>query len=259
MMIPKVGVQLYTLRDYMQNYEDTEKLFFFLQNLGVNVIQISGIGPIEPEKVAFLVEKYGMDVCVTHKPFDRMVNDLDRLIEEHKMMRCDCLGIGGMPKEARATAESLRAFIAQANDIGRKMKAKGVHFAYHNHAFELEKIDGDKTYLDIMLEEGDPECFWFIPDVYWMQVGGVDPAQYLKRMKGRVKVAHFKDGEISGSCPMITELGAGEVDLDACFKACMALDIPYIVYEQDNNFDEDPLQSTEVSFKYLQKLVETNR
>ncbi|HQH64431.1 MAG TPA: sugar phosphate isomerase/epimerase, partial [Clostridiales bacterium] len=107
MIMPKVGVQLYTLREYMQNYEDTEKLFFFLQNLGVNVIQISGIGPIEPEKVAFLVDKYGMDVCVTHKPFERMVNDLDRLIEEHKMMRCDCLGIGGMPKEARANAETL--------------------------------------------------------------------------------------------------------------------------------------------------------
>jgi hypothetical protein len=41
---PKLGVQLYTLREYIRNYEDTEKTFAFLQELGVNVIQISGIG-----------------------------------------------------------------------------------------------------------------------------------------------------------------------------------------------------------------------
>ena len=59
--MPKIGIQLYTLRDYIKTYEDTEKTFEFVKSLGTNVIQISGIGPIEPEKVAFLVDKYGMD------------------------------------------------------------------------------------------------------------------------------------------------------------------------------------------------------
>ncbi|HZK39889.1 MAG TPA: sugar phosphate isomerase/epimerase [Clostridia bacterium] len=258
MIMPKIGIQLYTLRDYIKTYEDAEKTFEFVKELGTNVIQISGIGPIEPEKVAFLVDKYEMDVCVTHKSFDRMRFDLDNLIEEHKMMHCDCLGIGGMPQEARGSARALRTFIKEANEVGRKMKAQGVQFAYHNHAFEFQAIEGDKTIMDILIEEGDPECFNFIPDVYWIQVGGEDPAQYLKRLKGRVKVCHFKDGNIEDSCPMITELGVGEVDLDACFKACMALDIPYIVYEQDNNFEVDPLKSTEISYQCLEKLVAAN-
>ena len=33
-----------------------------LADIGINVIQISGIGPIPAEKVAYLVEKYNMDV-----------------------------------------------------------------------------------------------------------------------------------------------------------------------------------------------------
>lgn len=257
MTMPKIGVQLYTLRRFIQTYEETEKLFVFLQDIGVNVIQISGIGPIEPEKVAHLVDKYGMDVCVTHKGFDRMQNDLDNLIKEHKMMGCDAIGIGSMPGESRKTAQGVRDFIKEANDIGRRMKKQGMRFNYHNHAFEFEKIDGDKTIMDLLLEESDPEVFGFIPDVYWIQVGGENPAKFLERMKGRVKVCHFKDGEITGF-PMITELGFGEVDLNACFKACMKLDIPYIVYEQDNNFDEDELKSTRVSFKCLEKLVNEN-
>jgi len=97
--MPKIGIQLYTLRDYIQTYEDTEKTFSFVKGLGTNVIQISGIGPIEPEKVAKLVNDFQMDVCVTHKPFDRMLNDLDALAEEHKMINCDTIGLGSMPGE----------------------------------------------------------------------------------------------------------------------------------------------------------------
>ena len=71
----KLGAQLYTLRDYIQNYEDAEKTFAYLDSIGINTIQISAIGPIEPEKVAYLVDKYSMDVCVTHTSFDRMLSD----------------------------------------------------------------------------------------------------------------------------------------------------------------------------------------
>lgn len=42
----KLGAQLYTLRDYIQNYEDAEKTFAYLDSIGLNTIQISAIGPI---------------------------------------------------------------------------------------------------------------------------------------------------------------------------------------------------------------------
>ncbi len=88
----KLGAQLYTLRDYIQTYEDCEETFKYLNGIGINVIQISGIGPIPAEKVAFLCEKYNMDVCVTHTSFDRMRTDLDTVMKEHKMLGCDTLG-----------------------------------------------------------------------------------------------------------------------------------------------------------------------
>lgn len=257
MTMPKIGIQLYTLRDYIQTYEDTEKTFSFVKGLGTNVIQISGIGPIEPEKVAKLVNDFQMDVCVTHKPFDRMLNDLDSLAEEHKMINCDTIGLGSMPGEYQKTEEGVREFIKLTNEIGKKLKAKGMHFAYHNHAFEFNEVGGKKI-MDWLIEETDPELFGFIPDVFWIQVGGEDPAKYLQRLKGRVKVCHFKDGEIETDMPMITELCKGEVDLDACYKACMELDISYIVYEQDNNFEKDALRSTQISFRELQKIEKNN-
>ena len=51
----KLGAQLYTLRDYIKTYEDCEETFKYLNSIGINVIQISGIGPIPADKVAYSV------------------------------------------------------------------------------------------------------------------------------------------------------------------------------------------------------------
>ena len=85
----KLGVQLFTLRDKCKNAEDFETTLKFLDSIGCHVIQISAIGDIHPEKVAELVDKYKMDVCVTHKPYDRMKNDLEALVHEHDLIHCD--------------------------------------------------------------------------------------------------------------------------------------------------------------------------
>ncbi|HPP69097.1 MAG TPA: hypothetical protein PLU77_08485, partial [Clostridiales bacterium] len=111
---PKLGVQLYTLRDYIKTYEDTDRTFAFLQELGVNIIQISGIGDFPAIEQAELVRKYGMQVCVTHKSFERMQNDLDALIDEHLLLGCDSIGVGSMPVSYRGSLEGAKAFIKEA-------------------------------------------------------------------------------------------------------------------------------------------------
>ncbi|MDR1629629.1 MAG: sugar phosphate isomerase/epimerase [Oscillospiraceae bacterium] len=250
----KVGVQLYTLRDLIRTYEDTNATFQFLKDLGCDVVQISGIGPLTPEEKAELVDKYGFDVCVTHTGFDRMRTDVDAVIDEHKMIHCDCLGVGSMPGEFRNDLDGVRKFVEEANRVGARMKERGCRFAYHNHAFEYEKIDGDRTIMDILLEETDPETFFFVPDIAWMHIAGMDPVECLTRMKGRVKVAHFKDYKITDDERSFTELGNGLMDLEGIWQACVDLGIPYVVYEQDSGFD-DPKVSTEISFNYLKKLA----
>ena len=62
----KIGVQLFTLRDYIKNYEDTDNTLAYLKNdIGVDVVQISAIGDFPAEQHAELVKKYDLDVCVT--------------------------------------------------------------------------------------------------------------------------------------------------------------------------------------------------
>ena len=199
--------------------------------------------------MAELVARFGLDICVTHKPFDRMRDDLDNLIAEHKMINCPSIGVGSMPGEYRGSVEGVRRFIADTRGIAARMKEQGIQFAYHNHAFEFERFGG-RQIMDILIEETEPELFHFIPDTHWAQFGGENPPDFLRRLAGRVEVCHFKDYKIVDNERKFAEIGTGNLNLDECFKACQEIGVQYIVIEQDA-CDIDPRESMAISYKNL--------
>lgn len=257
----KLGIQLFTLRDSIQTAEDFDKTLAELKDAGVNVIQISAIGPIPQNEVKEIVKKYGMDVCVTHTNFERMKKETQIVIDEHKMINCDCLGLGAMSDDYRKDLASLRQFIKDAEAVGKLCAENGCHFAYHNHDFEFKTVLEDgRTVMQVLLEETNPEYFWFIPDTAWIQIGGEDPAEFLEKIKGRVKVCHFKDYIKTDTERgfKFTELGKGEVDIPACYRKLKELDIPYAVYEHDIDWEVSAMQSCKDSYKYMLKVAEEN-
>lgn len=254
----KLGVQLYTLRNQCKDAEGLEKTFKFLQSIGCNVIQISGIGDIAPETVAELVKKYDMDVCVTHKPYNRMKFDLEALCHEHDLIDCNYIGIGSMPGTVHESAEGITGFIHKVNEISAEMKKYGKQLCYHNHAFEFEKHDGMRT-MERLIEETSKDTLYFIPDTYWLQYGGVNPADYIRKLDGRVEVCHFKDMKIDGHTQKFAECGTGNIDLGACYRACKDIGVNYIVIEQDDCYDKDPYESVKIGFEGLKRIAEENK
>ena len=255
---PVMAIQLYTLRDYIKNAEDFDKTLSKLKKWGVNDVQISAIGDFPAKEQGEILKKNDIKCCITHKSFDRMLSELDEMIAEHKEIECDAMGIGSAPEESRKNTQAVREFIEKANAVGKKLKENGMTFNYHNHAFEFEKLeDSDKCMMDLLLEESDPEYFNFIPDVAWIHFGGQNPVDVLKKMKGRVKVLHFKDYIIdeNGERKFVS-LGQGVVNLKECYEAACELGIPFIAYEQDCDWkDDDPFVSTEESWAFMQSLI----
>ncbi len=252
---PKLGIQLYTLRDFCQTPEDFDEILNYLSDLGVTDVQISAIGPIAPELQKEILDKHNMKVCVTHKPFDRFINDTDALIEEHKIIDCYDLGLGGASDEYRGTKAAVDSLIEKVNSFSGKFKENSMTFNYHNHDFEFNTLDNGERMIDYLIDNTDPEVFHFIPDVAWIHFAGADPVEYLKKMKGRVKVCHFKDYNIVDGERKFCTLGEGRVDLKACYDACRELEIPYIMYEQDTDWvDGDAKKATKLSWDYMQTL-----
>lgn len=249
----KLGPQLYTVRQYTQTKEDLEKTFAICQNEGYETVQLSAWKPIPIDEMEALLNKYKIDVCCTHIPFDRLVNDLPAVIEEHKRMHCPVIGLGSCPANYSATGESMTAFIALLSKVAGDIKKAGLQFAYHNHSTEFEKRDGVLIF-DRLLNETDPETVHFIPDTYWLQLGGVDPAKYIRtKLKGRVDVCHFKDLMVVDHQPAFAEVGEGNLDLLSCYEACIKIGVKAIVIEQDV-CPRDPFDCLKHSYQNLLKL-----
>ncbi len=252
-----MAIQLYTLRNQCQTAEDFDKTLARLASMGVKDVQISGIGDIPAEIQKEILDKNGMSVCVTHKDFGWMKADLEGVIAHHKTIGCDAIGIGSMPGDCRESIDDVKAFINEAEKISAGLKKAGMTFQYHNHDFEFKPLEGGTNIMDVLIGETDPDLIHFIPDVAWIDYAGADPVEIMKRMKGRVKVLHFKDYVTDGEGKIhFVSLGKGVVDLKACYEAAAELGIPYIAYEQDSGWvDNDPFKATEESWAFMQSLL----
>jgi sugar phosphate isomerase/epimerase len=120
----------------------------------------------------------------------------------------------------------------ELNDVGRRVREEGLAFAYHNHAFEFE-LEGGRPGLDILFENTDPELVQAQIDVAWVRHAGVDPADLLRRLKGRVPLVHLKD--ITDSPEQLDVVaGGGLVDWDSVLAACAEVKAEFGTVEMDH-------------------------
>ena len=255
---PVTGVQLYTLRRHTQSVADLDATLAKLSRWGVHDVQFSAIGDsITPEEQKALLDRYGMRVCITHTPFDRMCGDLPAVMEGHKCIGCDSVGLGYAPEEFRRDEDTARAFVKKLNEIGKTLHRSGLRLHYHNHDFEFLPLEGsERTLMDILLQETDPDAVHFIPDVAWLDFAGQDPATFLRAQAGRIKVVHFKDYiRKEDGKPQFMSLGQGVVDLKTSFDVCCEMELPFLMYEQDGDWtNDDPFLATKESLAYLEAL-----
>lgn len=249
----KIAAQLYTVRDFTQTPEAIKKSLKKVKEIGYDAVQVSGFGPIDPQKLQTMLAEIGLEVCATHIDFDRLKNDLDSVIKEHKLWGCKHVGLGIMPEEYRDSAEGIRKFINEITPIARKIKDNGLQFIYHNHNVEFAKY-GDKTGMDILFEESDPAVFDFEIDTYWIQAGGADPAEWIRKVKNRMNVVHFKDMTVDGWDPLMAEVGEGNLNWERIIAACKENEVEWACVEQDI-CPGDPFESLEISLNNLKKML----
>jgi len=245
----KIGAQLYTVREFTQTAEDFAATIKKIADIGYEYVQVSAIGPIPTQDVADICKANGVGITITHTNQARVKDETDAVIAEHRILGADYIGIGSMPIEYR-NAEGIKRFIADFAPAAEKIHAAGMTFMYHNHAFEYQKYDG-KLMMDYLIE-GMPNI-GFTLDTYWVQVGGADPAAWLKKLAGRVNVVHFKDVIYADDKQLMGEVMEGNLNWESIFVACREAGVQYAMVEQDNCYGADPFKCLETSYNNLTK------
>jgi len=250
----KIAAQLYTVRDYLKTPEAIAESLKKVKQIGYEAVQVSGVGPIGDQELKDLTDSEQLTICATHIPYTELTEKLDDVIKRHQLWGCKYVGLGGMPNEYRTSKEGYIEFAKKASEIGRKLDAAGLKFIYHNHNFEYVKFDG-KTGMEILLEESDPNAFDFELDVYWVQAGGGDAVEWIRKFDGRMKVVHLKDMAVTAErVQLFAEIGEGNMNFPAILNACREIGVEWAAVEQDQSYGKDPFQCLATSFNNLKKL-----
>ncbi len=257
----KVGVQLYTLRDYCKDLESFDQTLARVADMGYTTVQVSGTCAYEAEWLAETLKKNGLTCNLTHFNFDRIVNDTENVVKEHKTFGCKYIGVGSMPgvftKEVEKIPEHYEDFVAKALPAAKKIAEMGCYFMYHNHGAEYLNTYKGKNYMELLSDAFAPEEMGFTLDTYWVVDGKHDPVAEIKRLKGRLPCVHFKDMKVEDDgSHHFTWVGNGIIDFPAVGQALKDAGTDYIFIEQDKTFDcePDPFKCLEKSKKYLESV-----
>ena len=183
---PKIGVQLYTVRNVIgKNEEQT------LRDIaGIGYKEIEGADYAQFVHMASAAKAVGLTQPSCHIPTDAVIGSDYKGVPLEKIF-ADLKGIGTEYAVVPYVAENLRKrdvvdqFGEHLNKAAELANQAGLQLVYHNHAFEWAEMDGKRVF-DRMFGNTDPKLVKLEVDVFWLSVAGVDPNKFSSDHSPRV-------------------------------------------------------------------------
>jgi len=247
-----VGAQLYTVREFTQTMPQVVETFQKVAKIGYSAVQVSGFGPVDQDEVARAAADCGLKIVATHLGWDQFLEDIDAVIERHKVWGCNHPAIGGIGAEYRS-ADGIKRFVDELAPVAEKLAAADMDFSYHNHNWELA-LCGDVTWLELLYSTATPQQLKAEIDTYWIQAGGGDPAAWIRKCARRIPLLHLKDMAMGSDGQKFAEIGEGNLNWPSILDASAASGVEWYLVEQDNCYDRDPFESLAISYRNLQAM-----
>lgn len=211
-MAPKIGVQLYSVREEMaKDFEGTVRR---IVDFGVEGFETAGFPGKTPEEGIAFFKEVGLPVPSGH--FPPPVGDQEtEVLETAEALGCTWI-VNTLGPDWFKDLDAIQKTCAMANEAATNAAAAGMRYALHNHWWEFEEIEG-RLVFEEMLDRLVPEVEFQI-DVYWVHVAGQDVVKLLERLGPRAPLLHMKDGPGKQGEPMLA-LGQGIMDVPAVYAA----------------------------------------
>lgn len=271
-----IGIQMSTIKNKIDELGAYGTLKACAE-LGYHCVEVSQI-PMTPENVEGMrkaSEEFGVKIAACSAALEPMVPgmageylsmDFDKIVADCKALNCDMLRIGMLPMTCMGSREKAIGFVKRADEMAARLKEQGIDLYYHNHHVEFVKYDGQYL-LDIIRDT--TKHMGFELDIHWIQRGGEDPVEFVKKYAGRIRLLHLKDyriGEVKmpegafdpkafmqafSNIVEFAEVGEGNLPIKECIEAGLAGGSEYFLIEQDDTYGRDPFESLKISKENL--------
>lgn len=218
-----------------------------------------------PQEVRAILNEYGIKATSAHTDMETLQNRMHQLGEAADQIGFEYIGLPAIPEDRRKALDSYKKVAEEFNYIGEQAKKMGLKFAYHNHGYGLQEMDGQIP-LNIILEQTDPSLVFFELDIYWTIAGGANPINYLESYPNRYHLMHLKDmkekARFSGDggdpsqwmelFPYMTTVGSGVIDMPSIISVGEKIGVKHYYVEQD--FVKNPEVALKKSLEFLKTI-----
>lgn len=268
-----IGIQLYSVRDAME--KDFAGTIKAIAEMGYDQVEFAGIFNHTAEEVKAICAEVGVTPISAHVGMNIILPDIAGVVKTYAEIGCKYMVIPWADAKVLPGGAEYAQFLENIKKIAAELRKYGMKLCYHNHDFEFQKIDG-KNKLDILYADTDPADLQTQIDTCWANVGGENPAEFVKKYTGRAPLVHIKDfvGEKSnnmyglidgGKTDEVKEepkvpfelrpVGYGVQDVAAIIAAAEAAGAESVIVEQDQpSMDKTPMECAKMSIDYIRSL-----
>ena len=250
-----IGLQLYTIRDLMQ--DNFEHMIEQVAGMGYDVIEPAGLFGRSPQQVRKLCGEVGLGVIGLHVALEDVEGKLSAVADSAQMLGAAYVVVVMVPQAWR-DAEGYRRAAQIMGSAAQTLSEAGLTLCYHNHSFEwdpLKESNGVRG-IDVLFSDGAGAAVQSELDVYWVKHAGDDPLAWMERLAGRLPLLHVKDMADKPDRPF-AEVGTGVINMAAVVAKAESCGVRCLVVEQDSHWINDaPLESVRLSYQNLKQIVE---
>jgi sugar phosphate isomerase/epimerase len=252
--LSRIGIQLYSVKDEMAtNVRSTlEKL----SSYGYDTIEGYDGGQgifwgMKNTEFKSMTSDLGLNYVSTHtNVFEGLERQAAEAAEiDMKYLICPWVG-------PQKSMDDFKRLADEFNRIGQVCKDQGIRFAYHNHGYTFEPLEGQMP-QDFLMDNTDPELVYYEMDIYWVVVPGQDPQAYLERYSNRFKLGHIKDRRkdaAPGEANASTVLGTGSINFSPMIATAKENGMEYFFAEQERFDGITSLEGAERNAQYLKNV-----
>lgn len=269
----KVGLQLYSIREDME--KDMDAALKAVKEMGYDCVEFAGYFGKSAEEVKALLDKYGLECVSVHQAPQLFVEEGQKAADYLKTIGAKYCAVPHYDVNKLPGTPEWTETKAMFHQVGKLLEENGIQMMYHNHDFEFNKFE-DKFLLDWIFEtlpELQPEI-----DTCWVHYAGYNPAEYLLKYSGKIKVVHLKDFVCKslGDGPVYALIGKdgkeekkadraengfefrpvghGIQDIPAILEASEKAGAEIVIVEQDMSVDRPAMEAAKMSRDYLKSL-----
>ena len=265
----KVGLQLYSVRQALS--EDMDGALARVKEIGYDYVEFSGgrYGRTAAETRS-LLDKHGLTCISVHQSPSFFENDPRDAVEYVKTLGAQLCVIPVV--RLPAYIENWEKTIALFRTMAEAFAAEGISLLYHNHDHEVQPLPGDTVPLLQRILEAVPGLSPEL-DTCWLSYGGADPVTYIQKYADKLSVVHLKDYACDALPPkpmwqLLQEgypkpqkrsevafryapVSMGVENWQRILDAVYTTKTDYVIVEQDESREQDPMEAAALSRKYL--------